>query len=224
MPREKSPGLEFISAERRESEYQGAIKHANRVRRLKIILPVIGGVIIFGFALALLVRQFFLPDIDLGSVTLKDGKLVMENPSLNGFDKDKRPYSLSADKAIQDADRPRVVELVKINATLPVDENTSAQIRAGHGVYDAEAKTLILSRQVFVETSDGMKVDLEDADIDIGQGNLDTSNPVFASSRQADISANSLQIRQGGEHLVFDGAVEMILRPKELKKPGNSNE
>ena len=204
-PRDSSHDLEFVFSERNEAEYLGAIKHANRVRALKIILPIVGVLIILGLAAALVVRQMFLPEIDLGAIAVQDGKLVMENPNLNGFDKHKRPFSLSATQAVQDADSPRRVELIEIRATLPMDDDISASVSAGRGVYDAEAKTLILDRQISIQTTNGMRFDLEDADIDIGQGQLKTSNPVFASSSQADISADSLEVGESGEHVVFEG-------------------
>ncbi|MEM7215475.1 MAG: LPS export ABC transporter periplasmic protein LptC [Pseudomonadota bacterium] len=217
-------GLDFLSGQRSDHEYQNAVRHARRVRILKFAMPVIGMFIILAIVAALFVRQMFLPGIDLGAINIKDGKLVMENPSLNGVDKNKRPFQLSADRAIQDAEQPTRVELVKISATLPVDEKVSAEISAGNGIYDAEAKTLILSEQVYVETSDGMRIDLEDADVDIGNGTLITSNPVFASSPQADISADGMTVNESGEHFVFEGTIRMTLRPRELKKDGDAND
>ena len=217
------PDLEFLSGKRSEDEYREAVKHASLVRILKIAMPVVAGLIILGIVAALVIRHFFLPDIDLGAITVHDGKLVMENPNLNGFDKNKRPFKLSADQAIQDADQPKRVELVKISATLPIDGDISADVLAGNGVYDAEAKTLLLTKQVYVKTTDGMKIDLEDADIDIANGVLNTQNPVFASSPQADISADSLSVEESGDRIVFEGTVRMILRPKELREAGGTD-
>ncbi|MEM9277826.1 MAG: LPS export ABC transporter periplasmic protein LptC [Pseudomonadota bacterium] len=216
------PGLEFISGQRSEKEFRNAVRHSGRVRFLKYAMPVVGIVIILALVITLVVRQFLIPDIDLGVIAVQDGKLVMENPNLNGFDRNKRPFQLSADKAIQDARQPKRVELIKISATLPIDEAVSAEIKAGNGVFDAEAKTLVLSEQVNVQTNDGMKIDLEDADVDIGEGVLKTFNPVFASSPQADISADSLEIQESGERVVFEGTVRMTLRPKQFQqKRGN---
>ncbi|MGI9352100.1 MAG: LPS export ABC transporter periplasmic protein LptC [Rhizobiaceae bacterium] len=211
-------GLEFLSSQRNEDEYRRAVKHTNRVRILKIAMPLVAGLIILGIVAALVIRQYFLPQIDLGAITVSDGKLVMENPNLNGFDKNKRPFRLTADKAVQDADQPTRVELVKISATLPIDDKISADVLAGNGVYDAEAKTLVLTKQVHVETTDGMKIDLENADIDIANGILNTGNPVFASGPQADISADSLSVEESGDRIVFEGTVRLTLRPKELRE------
>lgn len=218
------PELGFLTQERSDHEYRDAVRHSKRVRLLKIAMPVVGGLIILGLVATLAIRQFLLPGIDLGAIGYQDGKLVMENPNLNGFDKDKRPFKLSADRAIQNADQPRRVELVNIAATLPMDDTRFAEITAGNGVYDAEQKTLVLSQQIHVNTTDGMKIDLGDADVDIGKGSLKTPNPVFASTPQADISADSLLISDSGEQIVFEGTVRLTLRPKESNSPEAKNE
>lgn len=219
LPQNSSDGaLDFISLERNSGEFDDAKKHAKRVRFLKIAMPVAGVLIILGVLAALVIRQLLLPDLDLGSIRMQDGKLVMENPNLNGFDRHKRPFSLSADKAIQDADQPKRVELIDINARLPVDDTLFASIKAGNGVYDAEEKTLVLTRKVNVLTTDGMTIDLEDADVDIAGGILVTENPIKATSQKADISSNRLTVRENGKRLIFEGAVRMTLRPKELEK------
>ena len=181
-------------------------------------MPVAGVLIILAVTVALIVRQLLSPDLDLGSIKMQDGKLVMENPNLNGFDRQKRPFSLSADKAIQDADQPKRVELIDINAKLPMDDVLFANIKAGNGVYDAEEKTLVLTERVNVLTTDGMQIDLEDADVDIAGGVLTTQNPITATSEKADISSNSLVVKENGKHLVFEGAVRITLRPNDLEK------
>ncbi len=210
--------LDFISAERGASEYDEAKRHAKIVRILKIAMPILGVLVILAVGAALLIRQLLLPDLDLGQITMQDGKLVMENPNLNGFDKQKRPFSLSALKAIQDADQPKRVELIDISAKLPMEDTLFANIKAGNGVYDAEEKTLVLFNKVNVLTSNGMTIKLEDADVDISSGALITLNPILATSDKADISSDRLQVEDSGKRLVFEGTVRLTLRPKELKK------
>ncbi len=216
--------LDFISGERNEREFIRAKAHAKRVRLLKVVLPVTGVLIIAAVAGALLVRQFVYPRLNIESISLQDGKLVMENPNLNGVDGNKRPFSLSADRAIQDADQPKRVELISIVARLPMNEKVFADVTAGNGIYDADAKTLILTQQVEVLTTDGMRIVLENADVDIAGGTLETRKPIFASSRQADIMSNSLQVRENGERLIFEGGVRMTLRPKEMREARDRDE
>ncbi|MEO0327174.1 MAG: LPS export ABC transporter periplasmic protein LptC [Pseudomonadota bacterium] len=210
--------LGFISTERDSGEYQKAVSHSNRVRILKVLLPVVGVIIILVIASMFVLQKMFVPDLEIKSITMQDGKLVMNNPELNGLDGEYRPYKLKADKAIQDADNPRRVELIDITATLPMSASVSADIVAGNGIYDADQKTLLLTQRVNVETSDGMLIELKDADVDIGNGVLVTNNPIFATSAKADIVSSTMVIKDRGKHLLFEGNVNMTLRPKELKE------
>lgn len=217
--------LDFVDGYRSDYEFEKAKRHSGIVRWLKIILPVIAVLIILFVLGALVVRQMLSVELDLGQIKMDGGKLVMENPNLKGVDENSRPYFLTADRAIQDAANPTVVELQRISATLPMDESISAEVVAGNGVYDADAKTLVLRETVEVTTTSGIFVRLDNADVDIEKGTLRTTSPVTATSPQADISSATLNVEGGGERLVFEGTVRMVLRPKgDGVVEGTSNE
>lgn len=210
--------LDFISTERSADEYEQALRHSGKVRLWRIVLPVIAVLIMVAIVLALVVNAMLAPDAAIDAVSLEDGNLVMENPHLNGFDKNKRPFSLMADRAIQDASNPTRVELRSISAELPVDETVSAKVQAGNGIYDAEKKTLVLQQDIRLETDTGMKLELDDADIDIGEGRMTTSGGIVVTSPQADISADSIFVEESGNRIVFTGNVRMTVRPDEMRK------
>lgn len=216
--------LSFLSGIRSDAEFEKAARHSSRVKFLRILFPVMGLVVILGVAGTLFLQKLLLPDLEIADIEVNDGKLIMENPNLNGMDENQRPYRLKADRAIQDAENPAVVELQTIIATLPMDDKISADIIAGNGIYDSDAKTLVLTREVKVKTSDGMEIYLQDADVDIDKGTLMTLSPITATSAQADISSASLLVEDGGDRLVFEGKVRMTLRPKEAKKNDEANQ
>lgn len=218
------PNLDFISTDNREREYQEALKHSTKVKFWKIVFPIIGALVILGIIGALFIKSFEVTDVSVENISLSDGKLVMENPELSGFDKEKRPYNLTATKAIQDASNPNQVELQDILAELPMDETITATVKAGNGIYDADAKTLKLTKKVNLVTTSGMTLVLEDANVDIGNSIMHTNNPITGKSPQADISSNAMMIEDGGNKLIFEGRVRMTLRPDELKKADTDNE
>ena len=98
--------LSFITGTRDKHEFARAQRHTNRVRLLKIALPVLAVVIIGVFAVAMFLRFATGPSIDLGDIKFDGGNLVMENPKLNGKDGKERPYKLSARRAIQNSSNP----------------------------------------------------------------------------------------------------------------------
>ncbi|MFK5980042.1 MAG: LPS export ABC transporter periplasmic protein LptC [Rhizobiaceae bacterium] len=212
-------GLEFVSAGRETVEFEKASRHSGRVRWLKIILPAIAAVVVVGFIGAIVLRNIGLPSINIGALNLDDGKLVMEHPKLNGTDSNQRPFSLTAEKAIQDLSTPKSIELDVITAKLPMENDVYADVTADNGVYDSEKKTLVLDGKVTLKTDGGMEINLTDVDVDIGAGSLQTSNPVRLKTENATIKADSLKVENNGERIIFETRVRMTLYPSSAKEP-----
>lgn len=212
-----APGAErdlgFVSQTRSAAEFERAQRHSRRVKFLKLALPLGGAAAIVLMIVAFVVTQFALPKVQIETARIEDGKLVMANPRLAGSDNNDRPYSLTAERAIQDAAQPTRITLEQISATLPVDGTNAAAITAGLGVYDADAKTLTLSGKVAVDMKDGTTIRLEDASIDIEKGRLTTDSPVAIDAGRAKVTADSLVVEDRGKSIVFERRVRMTLMP-----------
>ena len=219
-----SDNLDFIQVDRRDGEYEKALRHAKRVKILKFALPIFGVIIIIAMVLALIINSFLSGPIEIGAITLDEKKLVMEKPNLNGVDRNNRPFQLSADRAIQDITDPTKVELSQISATLPLEDGISASVKAEHGSYDSVAKTLVLDRTISVETTDGMMLQMEDAEVDLNSGTLKTPNPIVGASPQADITASSMSVLDNGNRILFIGNVNMTIRPKRVRERETTRE
>jgi len=184
---------------------------------LRLGLPAIAGLAIFALIASLVISATRSPSIDLRSARVEDGKLIMDNPVLNGTDENNRPYRLTAIRAIQDASDPTRIVLESIDAILPVSDTAKAKLIAGGGEYDASAKTLKLADSVSVDTDEGMKIRLLDADIDINAGTLNTLNPVEVDTGQALLTAESMQVQDRGRKIVFESRVRVTLYPQAAK-------
>ena len=209
--------LEFIGRERETSDFEKALRHSKWVGWLKFLLPITALIIISSIVAALMLRQTLPVDITIGKIGLEEGKLVMNNPKLNGFDPKKRPFSVEAARAIQSVEDPTKVELEKIIAKLPMEDGLFADVNAGNGSYDATAKTLELGGGVDVVTTDGMKIIMRDAYIDMKAGTLNTHRSVKFTSEKASISSQSLEIFDNGDRIVFDTNVRLIIQPPAKK-------
>lgn len=202
---------------RHKNAFQRARNHSGMVRILRIAFPLIAIVMIAIIGGAYYWSKAGLPSLAIESAALFDGRMVMKNPALKGLDKENRPYVLTAEEAIQDINNPSQIELVRIDANVPMDDGLFAQITAGMGFYDSTAKTLRLDGEVDVVTDNGMTIRLQEADIDMGAGTLVTNNPVSMTSRQAKISADRLNIEGNGELIIFETHVKMTLYPDRLE-------
>jgi len=209
--------LDFLSGGRDASEFEKAKIHTKRVKRLKWVLPIVGVMVIAMFGVAMITRSLNVPGLDISSIAIDGGNLVMENPKMNGLDEKQRPYNLTAVRAIQNTENPSRVELESIVARLPMDNGVFANVTAGNGIYDTNAKTLLLGGEVFVEIDNGMKIKMLDADLDLETGRLQTSNPVTMTSNEATISSQSLLVENNGGKIVFERKVKLTLYPAKFQ-------
>jgi len=199
---------------RGERDFARARRHSTIVRGLKGILPICAIAIVVVFGASTLLSFNPIEEVSIDSAGLKDGKLVMEKPKMAGFDKNNRPYDVTASQAIQDLTRPGIVELKAIDARLPMDATSFAEIDAKTGFYDTNKETLLLKDDVVIKGARGMDILLKDANIDMKSGSMKSDNPVKVTSDDANISADSVQVKENGKRIVFKNRVKMtITRP-----------
>lgn len=210
--------MDFLSEERDVRSFTRAHRHSGLVRILRIALPLIGVFIIMVLVGAYFWSQMGAPQLVVEQTIIKDNKMVMKNPELNGVDKQNRPYNMTAAQAITNPLEPKQVELTGINAKVPMDTGLFANILAGTGFYDSEAKTLQLGGDIDVRTDDGMTMSLKDADVNMGLGSLITDNPVTITTEQAVISSDALAVEKNGERIIFLNRVRMTLYPGKIEQ------
>jgi len=114
----------------RGDAFDRAQRHSRRVRVLKFAVPVLAA----GIAVAFPVYSYFAAPVSISiqadGTAFANGKLVMANPKLNGFTKQKLPYSLTALRAIQDVGKQDIIQLEGIHAKLPLTADNVAVVDA----------------------------------------------------------------------------------------------
>ncbi len=198
------------------ADFNRARRHSRLVFLMKAVLPVLATTLVGVFVMLVLTAQLPVADVSIDKVSLSEGRLVMEQPKMAGFDRNSRPYDVQAVQAIQDLAQPGKVLLNKIDAKIPFDATSFADIGAMSGVYDTKSEKLFLDENVTITGARGMDVHLKDADIDINSGSLASEKPVTVNSENTNISADSIRVEKGGDRILFNQRVKMtITRPVE---------
>ena len=83
----------------------------------------------------------------------------------------------------------------------------------GNGSFDVTEKKLELGGGVEVVTTDGMKLLLKDAYVDLKAGTMSTHRTINFTSSNASISAQSLEIFENGDRIVFETNVLLTFQP-----------
>jgi lipopolysaccharide export system protein LptC len=200
-----------------------AQRHSRRVRVLKFALPLVAGVIAVAFPLYSYMVAPPAVAIQSDSSVLTDGKLVMAHPKLSGFTKDNLPYSMIAQRAVQDAANQGLVQLDGIDAKLPMSPKVNAAIEATKGFYNRDANTLELQQDIVVTTTDGMVAKLKSAFLDMGKGTMKTDDPVDITRNGSRINSDTMIVQDRGKVLVFEKRVRVNIDPATMKAAENTD-
>lgn len=205
------------AADSRAEAFGRAERHSRRVRRLKVVLPLLAVILAVGFAGYSFISTPAPVAIETEGSAFAEGKLVMNSPKLEGFTKDGRPYSVNATRATQDYDKQDIINLDGIEAKMPVENDNWAKVEAVSGVYDRIANTLDVPTDILVTTTDGMVATLKSAFLDIANGSLKSTTPVDIQSHGSRITAGSMTVLKNGKRVIFETRVRVYIDPIQMK-------
>jgi lipopolysaccharide export system protein LptC len=209
----------------RGDAFDRAQRHSRRVRVLKFAVPLAAVLIAVAFPVYSYLAAPVSVAVQAEGTAFSNGKLVMANPKLNGFTKQKQPYSMTALRAIQDVSTQGIIELEGIDAKIPVGPDNIAAIKASHGTYDRNGNTMNLTSDVAITTTDGMQAKFKSVFLDMGKGTMKTGDPVDVSREGSRITADSMSVQDNGKVLVFENKVRVNIDSAALKTAeGNSGE
>ena len=206
----------FVASPRRDPAraFRAALRHSRLVRILRVGIPAS---LALGAFATYLVISFFNPfghlaklPIGADGLVISGTKIMMRHPRLNGYTKDKRPYTMTARTAAQDVTKPDILELQDIRATLTTADRGDVEIVAQDGLYDGKADRLTLRNNVVV-TSSEVQVQLHEAIVQIKAGHVLSEHPVEVRLLQGTVNSNRLEVRESGAVLRFDNGVTMII-------------
>ncbi len=201
-----------------ERAYDDAQRHSRLVRALKIVLPVVAviGILVF-WASARFIPSDLAGLISNAGIDLKSNSVVMNTPHISGFEGTRRSYDVTAARAIQSLDDPKVLTFEDIKAHVGLDETNTAAINATTGIYNGNNNTLELKDGMSVETTNGYSATMQQAFVDLDKGSLQSSQPVELRGKEGSLHANGMDVADRGKRVTFrDGVSVTFMPPAEL--------
>ncbi|MEM8812725.1 MAG: LPS export ABC transporter periplasmic protein LptC [Pseudomonadota bacterium] len=184
-------------------------RHSRFVRRMRVVLPITGGLIALSlFAVALF--RAALPGIDIAALTLNSGGLVMTNPRIDGHSENGRAYILEAATATQPLDDPDTVFLQGVKAFTEMADDDEANMSASTGVYRSKQEFLELRDEIVVVTKSGYTIRSAAADLDLEAGTVVSNSEVSIVSEELDLRSDTAEVSENGEVVKFKGNVRIL--------------
>lgn len=195
--------------ERQGRAFAAARRHSLWVIILRNAIPAFCLIALFAIGLFTFFNPFQknvnIPAVSTVGVT--GSKITMQFPKLSGYKKDLRSYDVTADSAVQEVKKPTIMELFSPDARIEMEKDKYARISALNGIYDSATEKMQLVGQVIMKTDAGYDVRMRDANIDLKQGNMETTNTVRVKMTNGSIAADSMEVLDSGKIIFFRGHV-----------------
>lgn len=188
-------------------------RRSRLVRLLTIMLPVA--------ALALIGLIFaWSGNDDSGEIPLtfeeadlNDANPRMEAPRLKGADEEGRPYTVTAESAVQTAANAEKMALTRIEADMVLEDNGWMFVEADRGTLDRTTEMLALEGGIALFSADGFEMHTSSADIDLKGGKITTRSAVELFGGMGEVRAGGLTYDREKREAVFSGGVTTIFEP-----------
>lgn len=203
---------------RQARAFANARRHSRFVRLLRYALPAFGLALLAGMLASNLPGLLLRGPITVGRISVDDGALKMENPRLTGYTRDDKSYELTARSAAQDIATPGIVRLNMVEARITAADGGWTTIKADRGLFQSERETLDLEDNIVVRSDSGQAMRLDKARIELKAGTVVSRNPVELDALNGTLRADTMQIADKGEKMVFAGHVVLVFRPKAREK------
>lgn len=206
----------------REIAFRETQRHSARVRWFKRAI-VFGSLGIVG---ALIAVSVFNPlgnlpgGFAIDKATLSGTRITMDQPRMNGFRKDGRPYNVRARTGVQDVRNPGVIELNEVVARIEAGDNNIINVLAPEGVFDSGADKLKLKAPtsagyITIKSTSGFDIRLRSADMNVKSGQMVSEDPVAVRMTNGTIDANRIEVRDNGRTISFTGNVRSVFKPQD---------
>lgn len=199
-------------------------RHSKMVRRMRLIFPVA--------ALAVVVVLMTwkddnapltaVPREQVSPQTVTQNELV--NPKFQSEDTNNQPYTITADKATQNAEDMDTVALQKPVADMTLKSGGWVSLKADNGAYKQSTGNLDLDGQVEVHHDSGYEIRTDKMNINVGGQTIVSDGPVTGHGPAADITANGLQADGNNHTLIFKGPAKLTLHETKKNSPSLQKE
>lgn len=202
-----------IPAERAR-RFAAARRHSRLVRALRWLLP---GCAVIGvaFFVGISVLRSLAPGVSVAAISIEGSTVVMSRPRLTGFDARRRPYELTADRAMHEITSPRVMSLENVRANLELAANGWARLSADKGNYDGVQERMRVVGNVHIVSSLGYEIFMQEADMDMKADVMTSDKPVEVRQGPNRIFGDRMRVTERNTIVVFEGNVRTIFHPSD---------
>jgi lipopolysaccharide export system protein LptC len=208
-------GVFAASGERPRSRPRINLRYSRFVALMKLALPVAA------LGLLLLVSTWPRLESVFQSVHLTPPRfdadeardLRMVQARYSGFDRENRPYVITADVARQSPSSDDLIAMEGPKGTLTTATGGWVELTAVTGVYRSQVQLLDLFGDVHVSRDKGEQFESDNAHVDMKAGSAGGDDPVTGHGPFGEATGDGFRIFDHGSTMILTGHATLLLRP-----------
>jgi lipopolysaccharide export system protein LptC len=171
------------------------------VTLMKVLLPLLA----LGL-MALLAAWPRLSGLEQDGIRPRDiGELEMMQARYLGTDQSNRPFSVIADRAMQSTSEPGVLDLVRPEAEMTMQDGSWVLIKAERGRYNDNTGKLLLLGRADLFHDKGYEFLTDEVHVDVNAGIAWGDRPVVGQGPFGELKAEGFRLFDHGATIVFTG-------------------
>lgn len=194
---------------------RAGMRYTRFVAWMKLVLPIIATAVI-----ALVViwphletePESFRLGLSNISVHGKSGQQVV-NARFTGNDSENRPFTVTADSALQPVGGGDSFELEFPKMDISMANGSWVALSANSGTFNKAAEILVLTGGVNLFHDSGYEFQTRAAEFDLGSGTARGSQPVAGQGPFGTINAEGFKVLDHGRRIIFTGKAKLIVYP-----------
>ena len=193
--------------------------HDRKVRFLAVWLPGAVGVVLAAMIIGpLFARREISFLLDRSKVALTQERLRVSNAMYRGIDGQGRPFTVTADNAVQVSIKEPVVKMDKLAARLRMSDGP-AELIAQNGAYNYQAETVSVAGPVVFTAADGYRIITQNVSIDLKQRRIGGTGGVSGSVPAGTFRADRVSADLEQRIVTLDGNVRLMMQLQQLRMP-----
>ncbi|MFZ5790123.1 MAG: LPS export ABC transporter periplasmic protein LptC [Pseudomonadota bacterium] len=138
-------------------------------------------------------------------------RLSMISPRFEGIDDRNRPFTVTAEEASQVKDDEDLIDLVRPQADMTLENGTWIALSAEHGRFQRSTRQLQLVGQVSLFQDQGYELHAESVAIDFSAGSAVSDTPVHGQGPSGDLAGEGLKLTEKGQIIELTGKSRVTL-------------
>ena len=190
-------------------------RYSRFVTLMKYILPAVAASV----SLLVVIWPELKPKPERFAVGISDLKVNIDggqrvlSARFTGVDSENRPFSVTADAVVQEADGDNAVKLTQPKADVTLAKNSWVAISAPQGRFWRHQEVLNLVGGVDLFHDAGYEFRTEEARIDFHNAAATGDTPVWGHGPFGTVNAEGFSILDSGDRIIFNGKSSLVIFP-----------